>query len=138
MEIMLREKEVYPDGKILESILKGNYIVYGQLMDAISSPELEISTVWNYYNDGKSWLCKAFHKRKTIFWLSVWDGFFKVSFFFTEKTSEGIATLDIKGKIKEEFCQSKSTGRLIPLIINVDKDNLEDVLKVATYKKKLK
>ena len=138
MEKMLRDKEVYPDEKVLGNTLKNNYIVYEQLMDAIRSPELELSTVWNYYNDGKNWLCKVFHKKKTIFWLSVWDGFFKTSFFFTEKTSEGIASLDIKEIIKKEFFESKPIGRLIPLVIDVNKDNLEDVLKIAMYKKKLK
>ena len=65
MEKMLRDKEVYPDEKVLGNTLKNNYIVYEQLMDVISSPELELSTVWNYYNDGKNWLCKVFHKKKS-------------------------------------------------------------------------
>jgi hypothetical protein len=79
------------------------------------------------------------HKKKTVFWLSVWEGFFKTAFFFTEKHLEGIAALDISEQIKEEFCRAKSIGKLLPMIINISKhEQLTDVLKVIEFKKKLK
>ncbi|NAB25088.1 DUF3788 family protein, partial [Enterococcus durans] len=34
-------------------------------------------------------------KVKPIFWLSIWDGFFKVSFHFSEKMREELVTLSL-------------------------------------------
>ena len=72
-------------------------------------------------------------------WISVWNKFFKVGFYFTEKTRLGINELNIENKIKEDFSQSKNIGKLIPLVINVfRKEQIDDVLKIIEYKKKLK
>lgn len=72
-------------------------------------------------------------------WLSVWDGFFKISFFFTEKHLEGIAALDIAENIKEDFCNAKPFGRMIPMVFEINnKKQFPDLLTVAAFKKNLK
>lgn len=94
---------------------------------------------WRYYNDGKAWLCKVTYKKKTVLWLSAWEGFFRTAFYFTEKHLEGIAALDISETIKEDFCKAKPIGRLIPMIIDVnDKKQLNDLLTIVRFKKNLK
>jgi len=78
-------------------------------------------------------------KKKTVFWLSVWEGFFKAGFFFTEKHLDGIAALDISQTIKEEFAKAKPIGKLIPMIFDVNnKEQLNDLLTVIRFKKSLK
>jgi len=42
-------------------------------------------------------------KVKPIFWLSIWDGFFKVSFHFPEKMREELVTLSLREEIKEKI-----------------------------------
>ncbi|MEA4809287.1 DUF3788 family protein, partial [Macellibacteroides fermentans] len=87
----------------------------------------------------KAWLCKVQHKKKTILWLSVWEGFFKVSFFFTEKHLKAIAALDISEAIKTELASAKAVGRLIPMIFNINNaSQLEELLTVVRFKKTLK
>ena len=98
-----------------------------------------ILSEWNYYKDGKSWLCKVQHKKKTVLWLSVWEDCFKLSFFFTEKTKSGVDELEITSSIKEDFKQQKVTGKLIPLILEIrDNSLLSDVEKIIEYKMKCK
>ncbi|HJG22377.1 MAG TPA: DUF3788 domain-containing protein [Enterococcus durans] len=67
---------------------------------------------WRFYNDGKAWLSKGedkwttsrgSQKVKPIFWLSIWDGFFKVSFHFPEKMREELVTLSLREEIKEKI-----------------------------------
>jgi hypothetical protein len=100
---------------------------------------LSLTLDWNYYNDGKSWLGKVCHKKKTIFWLSVWEGAFKTTFFFLERHLEGIAALDISEQIKEDFCRTKNVGKLLPMLITIDRqEQLPNLLKVIEFKKKAK
>ncbi|MFV0537523.1 MAG: DUF3788 family protein [Dysgonomonas sp.] len=72
-------------------------------------------------------------------YLSVWDGYFKTSFFFTAKNCLAVGDLDIESRIKEEFAQVKATGKLLPLILDIrKKEQLSDLLKIIEYKKSLK
>ena len=136
---LLREQEIYPSEEVLKSVLGQVYDVLAELEKQVTQGELSLTLDWNYYKDGKSWLCKVCHKKKTIFWLSVWDGFFKTSFFFLGRHLDGIATLDISEQIKEDFFQMKPAGKLLTMVIKINKqEQLADVLKVVKFKKKAK
>lgn len=136
---LLNEPGIFPVEEVLKELLGGSYPVYAELMNIIAEPAWGLVPEWHYYKDGKAWLCKVVHKKKTIFWLSVWDKYFKTTFYFTEKNSPGISGLDIDEELKGNFTQSKHIGKLIPLTVKVNrKEQLQDVLRIVEYKKNLK
>ncbi|HBL77321.1 MAG: hypothetical protein A2W90_21880 [Bacteroidetes bacterium GWF2_42_66] len=136
---LLKEQSVFPSEEILGNVLGDSFPVFTELMESVTKSACGLTSQWNYYNDGKAWLCKMQYKKKTVFWLSVWDGFFKTAFYFTEKTGAGLMELDIKESLKQSFNSAKSFGKLIPLVFTMrTKDQLEDLLKVIEYKKSLK
>jgi hypothetical protein len=135
---LLRDPEIFPSKDVLKEVLGQAYGVWEEL-ETQAVQNFTLTLDWNYYKDGKAWLCKVCHKKKTVFWLSVWDGFFKTSFFFTEKHLEDIAALNISKKIKEDFSRAKPVGKLRPMLINIDKtEQLTDVLKIIKFKKEAK
>jgi hypothetical protein len=137
--LLLREQEIFPSEAVLNNVLGQVYDVLAELETRITQSEFALTFDWNYYNDGKAWFCKVCHKKKTVFWLSVWEGFFKTAFYFTEKHLEGIAKLNISEQIKEDFCRMKPIGKLLPMVISIDRpEQLADVLKVAKFKKEFK
>ena len=137
--MLLREAEVEPTNKVLGKALgKELFKVYRELLKSISA-EFGLEHEWRFYKDGKAWLLKATSKKKTIFWLSAWEKFIKTSFYFTEKTCLGIFDLPISGEIKEKFEKAKLVGKLIPLILNIErKEQLNDFREIVQYKKGLK
>ena len=137
-QMLLRDPDIFPSGEVLNDILgDAVYSVLESFLGIVADEGLEPE--WRYYNDGKAWLCKITNKKKTILWLSIWEGFFKTSFFFTEKHLEGVAALDISEKIKDNFSEAKPTGRLIPMIIDVrEKDQIKDLPTIIRFKKSLK
>lgn len=69
---LLRNAAVEPTGEALKAALGGDiFALYRELMD-IAVTEFGLEHGWRYYSDGRSWLLKAVHKKKTVFWLSVW------------------------------------------------------------------
>ena len=137
--LLLREQEFFPTTEVLQNVLGKVYCVWGELVIQVTQGEFALTLDWNYYKDGKSWLCKVCHKKKTIFWLSVWEGSFKTTFYFTEKHLEGIANLEISEQIKEDFCRTKPVGKLLPMLISIDKqEQLPDLLKIVKFKKEAK
>lgn len=136
---LLRKEEVTPTEKVLEEALgKDIFEVYLILMQIIES-EFQLEIQWRFYKDGKEWLCKVIDKKKTIFWLSIWDRFIKISFYFTEKTRWGIYDLQINNQIKDKFKKVEAIGKLIPLILDIEKEEeLADLAEIIKYKKNLK
>ena len=135
---LLAEGAIYPTDEVLKNVLCESYVVFEELTNKITN-DFGLVLEWNYYKDQKAWLCKVLNKKKNIFWLSIWDKFFKATFFFTEKHLEGFSVLDISENIKEDLCLSKPVGKLLPLLLSIDnKEQLDDLLKIITFKKSLK
>ena len=136
---LLKDPDVFPNKEILQKTLGKSYSAYERLINDVTGPGYCLEPVWNFYKDGKAWLCKVVFKKKTVFWLSVWNQYFKVAFYFTEKNKQGIDTLDIDNKIKQDFINHKPVGKLLPLVLNINSDNqVKDALTVAGYKMRLK
>ncbi|MDR2885667.1 MAG: DUF3788 domain-containing protein [Rikenellaceae bacterium] len=136
---LLNDPAISPSAEVLNGVMRESYPAFEQLGAALTAPDFGAELIWKYYNDGKAWLCRVMRGKKTVCWLSAWDGWFKTSFFFTEKHVEGILALDIDEKIKQDFCAATATGKLLPLLIDVrEPAQLNDILKIATFKKSLK
>ncbi|MDX9918756.1 MAG: DUF3788 family protein [Paludibacter sp.] len=132
---LLRDPEISPSDAVLKNEF-GNSLfeVYQALLQNISTLGLQVE--WRYYRDGKAWLCKITRKAKTVCWLSPWEGYLQIGFYFTEKDRTEIMALDIDNTIKTEFESAKSIGKLIPLIMRIDSaDQLRDWNNIAVYKK---
>ena len=136
---LLKNQDEFPTKEIIENVLgKSTYLIYEELINIITDNDLGLLPEWRYYNDGKAWLCKVQKKKKTVFWLSIWNGFFKTTFYFTEKNSSGIGELDIDKQIKDDFWQNTNIGKLLPLTISISKgEQLSDVLQIILYKNKI-
>ena len=137
-EQLLRDPAVEPSDENIKNAIGGDvFDVFNEFRTATIA--LGLNREWNYYNDGKAWLCKVVCKKKTVVWLSIWDGFFRIGFYFTDKTRDGLMNLDIADKIKHDFTNAKAVGKLLPLVLDIsEKEQLGDLLKVVEYKKNLK
>lgn len=133
---LLREPEIFPSKEVLKDLLGDVYEVFDNMETSLVRDEYALTFNWVYYKDAKSWLCKVSHKNKTVFWLSIWEGFFKIGFYFLERHLEGIAALQIDEK---NYIIGKEIGKSIPFIFNIiDKMQLPDLLKMVTFKKQSK
>jgi hypothetical protein len=134
---ILNDPNIYPKENILERALDKKYKYYKILMEKINEKNLIVE--WNYNKDGQSWLCKVLNKKKTVCWLSIWDTGIKLSFYFTEKTINGIVDLKINNEIKGLIKETKAVGKLLPIIFMLDKnETINDAIKIIEYKMKLK
>jgi len=135
---LLRNPEQIPDEELFKEILSEQLFQTYKEMQKIFSG-FGLSAEWRYYKDGKAWLWKITQKKKTIVWVSLWECFFKSSFYFTEKSRSGVESLPIDTKIKASFSETKPIGKLIPLILELENVvGLENFKKIIDYKLSLK
>ncbi|MEZ4996178.1 MAG: DUF3788 family protein [Bacteroidales bacterium] len=138
-KIMLTDPGMPPSPQLLARILGGSYPVYEEMIGSVTGPDCGLEPQWRFYNDGKAWLCKMVFKKKTIFWLSVWDGFFKAGFYFVERHLQGIRELDIDPDIKEAMENARPFGTMYPVTLEMRrKEQITDLLRLIEYKKKVK
>lgn len=136
---LLKKEEIYPSDEVLKEALKRTFALYESFIHVITGEEYSLNIAWRFYNDGKAWLGKVTYKKKTILWVSIWEGFFKTSFHFANKHHEAVTALDISANTLNQFAETERTGRLVSLIIDVKNEKqLEEVLSVVRFKKQLK
>lgn len=129
---------MFPSSEVLRITLKDSYPVFRKLEDHLKATDISIE--WNYYNDGKAWMGKLFHKKKNLGWLHVYDGYFTTTCFFMEKHLEAIQLSDISKEMIAEFENKLHTSnKLIPMAVTLyDEDHLKEAIAVIHFKRKLK
>ncbi len=131
--IELRDENVYPDEKILRKVLNISYESYVRLLDLFTKNEL--SYEWRYYRDGKAWLCKVQMRKRTIVWISAWNGFLLATIYFPEKYLEKVYDLAISEEVKIKIKSTKYVGKLKPCIFEIrDLTKLNDFSKIMKLK----
>ncbi len=135
-KIMLADPGIPPTPELIDKILAGSYPAYEAMMAAVTATDCGLEAQWRWYNDGKAWLCKMVFKKKTIFWLSVWDGFFKAGFYFLERHLQGIMELDIDPELKSAYRRPGRSGLFYPVTLEMRrKEQIGDLLRLTEYKK---
>lgn len=136
---LLKDENIYPTPEIIRDTLGEAYPVYEQFLLTLAETFPGMAIDWRYYKDGKAWLGKCTAQKKTVFWLSVWEGSFKVSFYFTEITSHGAMVLEIAEEHKKRLQNAAMVGKLVPLIFDISEEGqLADLFAVMKYKAALK
>jgi len=136
---LLKNPDIYPTDEVLKDTLGTVYPVYRKLIDDITGNTLNLIPEWRYYKDGNAWLCKVVNKKRTVLWISVWEGYIIAGIYFSQKNYEGVFELPISEQIKRKFAEVNHIGRMILLIMNIDKmEQLPDLLTVIEYRNKQK
>jgi hypothetical protein len=132
---LLNDQSEFPDDAVLERYLGRAKGAWDSFAAGISEAFPDASLEWRFYNDGKAWLCKLSRKKKTVCWVSVWDKFFRTTFYFTAKNDRDIESLPIAPSLKDAYRACKPIGALKPLTVEVkNKKALDAVFVVAKYK----
>lgn len=144
---LLRDATIEPTSEVIAKGLEkanSSYINFIEELKKISILLMD----WRYYNDGKAWLSKGEYKWittrgtnkvKPIFWLSIWEGFFKVSFLFSSDRREELMSLPISEEAKKIIEQAEIKGnkmKSLPIIFDITNERqIKDVIVLAEFRK---
>lgn len=144
---LLHDSNINPSVEIIADGLGAANATYLKFIEELKRYNIYLKD-WRYYNDGKAWLSKGEYKWTTtrgtnkvkpIFWMSIWDGFFKVSFYFPEKRQTELLSLPLSTDVKEMIKNVKATGKTmkyISIILDITNDcQLNDVYLLAAFRK---
>jgi hypothetical protein len=109
---VLTDESVFPTDDILAVHLGRTLPLWTSFFDFLHAQYPDVAKQWKYYNDGKSWLMKVSRKSKTVFWLSVVQGRFRITAYFTDKARTAIQASTLSDDLKEQFKASRKIGAL--------------------------
>jgi hypothetical protein len=136
---LLGDNTQFPTEKIIFSHIGKTKALWQTFFDYIRTEHSDFVEEWRYYNDGKSWLMKVTRKSKTIFWLSILEDAFRITFYFTDKAAQAIESSPISNKLKMKFREGKPSGKLRGLtILFGDPRDVEDARALISVKLSLK
>ncbi len=129
---LLSNKDQYPSEEIIFSHLGESKPVWKAIFSFIHSGYPEFSEEWRYYKDGNSWLMKVTRKAKTIFWLSIIPGGFKITFYFGHKAEQAIVDSSLAKDLIEAFKKGRHLGKIRAITMEIpgenELDNMETLI----------
>jgi len=146
-EQLLRDANIIPTDEIIANGLGVANNAYTKFIEGLECYDISLMD-WRYYNDGKAWLSKGEYKWTTprgtnkikpLFWISIWEGFFKIAFFFSTETRAELMALSISEEAIELIKNAKPMGktmRYIPITFDIrDDKQLNDIYTLAQFRK---
>ncbi len=136
---ILTDKNQYPTEEIIFSHIGTAKNFWESLFEYIHTKHPDFSEEWRYYMDGKSWLLKITRKSKTIFWLSVIEGSFRITFYFTDRAQQAIMESAISEDLKLQFKDAKEYNKIRGITINFkDTEDIESAKILIAIKLSIK
>jgi hypothetical protein len=118
---VLTDPTQFPGDDVIFSHLGTRRPLWEALFAFVHAEHPDFVERWRYYNDGKSWLLNVSQRKKTVFWLSVVSGTFRITAYFTEKAGDAIRASALSPQLKEQFTAGQSFGRLRGITITFRK-----------------
>jgi len=145
---LLRDPDVEPTNEVIAKALGDANLAYLKLIDELKRHDIQVE--WRYYTDGKAWLSKGIYrstgvrggkKEITVFWLSIWEGFFRVTVYVPEKYREAVLALPLEMQVKQSIAEAKLMGKLkfFYATFDVTSDSqFDSILLLSDFKKRVK
>lgn len=118
---VLTDPTQFPTDEVLTFHLGSRRSLWNALFAFVRAEHPDVVERWRYYDDGKSWLLNVSRKKKTIFWLAVVGGTFRITAYFTEKAGDAIRASALSPELKEAFTRGRSVGKLRGITITFRK-----------------
>ena len=146
---MLRDPGVEPTDEVIAMALGEANDAYLKFISRLN--RMEIRLAWRYYTDGKAWLGKGLYRwtgarggqrETTIFWLSLWQGFFKVTIYVPEASRADILSLPLDDEVMRMAAGTERMGnrlKYLPLVFDLRSEELfPSVFALADFKKSIR
>jgi hypothetical protein len=132
---VLTDPTQFPTDEVIYSHLGARRPLWDALFGFIRAERPDFSERWRYYSDGKSWLLNVSRKKKTVFWLSLVGGTFRITAYFTDKAADAIQASALSAGLKEQFTSGPSVGKLRGITITFRKKrDVEDARTLIALK----
>ena len=95
------------EGSLREALGETAFGAYESLFERLRKNHPGIIENWSYYRDTKCWLLKVSAKEKTVFWLGVYDKYFRTTFYLKPEAGDAVNAALLPEAAKTQYAESK-------------------------------
>ena len=134
-ENVFTAKETQPDEKMVMEKLGTNYAHLESIRQFIDDEIGATTREWKFYGKKYGWNLKTFLKKRNLFFIIIYDGYFSIGFVFGEKAVKSVLDSDIDPSLKKELEEARKYAEGRGLAIQVDNaDCLKDIKQLVRIK----
>jgi ABC-type uncharacterized transport system YnjBCD substrate-binding protein len=126
---VLSDPQTPPTDAFLENFLGHRISWWNSIMEDTMKGYPDVIPVWRFYNDGKQWLFRLMQKKNTIFWLSLVDNTFRITFYFPDRVEPLLEKCDVPESMKVDFMNSQHYGKIRGMTVRMDTEKDVDIVK---------
>ena len=95
----------------IKEILKDSYLVLEAIRIFIRENVGETVEEWKYYGINNGWVLKTFLKKRNLFFIVIYDGYFRISFVFGDKAGDSILESNVSDETKQSQTKLENMQR---------------------------
>jgi hypothetical protein len=90
---------------------------------------------WKYYGPKNGWILKKYYKKRNLFFIAIYDGFFNITFVFGDNAVDQVLVSHVSDKLKNELAIARkyAEGRALSIQVS-DSSNLSDIKELIRIK----
>ncbi len=96
-------KDVPPDEAMVKNALGTRYTYLEIIREYINTAIGETREEWKFYGQKNGWTLKTFLKKRNLFFIGIYKGYFIIVFVFGERAFNAIMDSDVSGDLKSEL-----------------------------------
>ena len=97
------EKETIPDEEMINEAIGSNYTHLQAIRQFIAEEIGDTNEEWKFYGKKLGWTLKKFYKKRNLFFIGIYKGYFKISFVFGERAAQNVYDSGIAAVLKKEL-----------------------------------
>jgi hypothetical protein len=134
-EKVFLSKEVKPTEELIKENLLDTYSQLEEIREYIDDTFGETLEEWKYYGKKLGWTLKKFYKKRNLFFIGMYKGYFIISFVFGERAVNSVLDSGIDTVLKKELSEARKYAEGRGLSIKVEDDRyLQDIKKLLQIK----
>jgi hypothetical protein len=114
------KKDPPPGEEEVADVLGSNYELLNSIRDHVFETLGETMEEWKYYGAKNGWTLKNLYKKRNLYFIGIYPGYFRIVFVFGDRAVEKVASANISPVLKEELANTKKYAEGRGLNIKVD------------------
>ena len=134
-ENVFTTREIQPDDEMVKEKLGANYAHLENIRQFIDDEIGATTREWKFYGKKHGWNMKTFLKKRNLFFIVIYDGYFRIGFVFGEKAVKIVLDSDIDQSLKKELEEARKYAEGRGIAIRVDNPEcLKDIKELVRIK----
>ena len=134
-EKVFMEKDVIPDNAMVSEKLLSTYSQLEEIRHYLRDTLGDTREEWKYYGKKNGWTLKTFLKKRNLFFIGIYEGYFRIAFVYGEKAFQAIMESELSPALISELKGARKYAEGRGLYLKVEgPEYMEEIKKLIRFK----